>query len=75
MNLIMVDPWMLRGRMMSGWTLSWFWPMDALGNGCGLDGRYHGFGPWMLWGTDEAWIELYGFPTDAPGQAVNDQVF
>ena len=25
--------WMLWERMRSGWTLSRFWPMDALGNG------------------------------------------
>ena len=34
--------------MMSGWTLSWFWTMDALGTD-EMDGHYHGFGPWVHW--------------------------
>ena len=29
-DVIMVLDW---GRVRSGWTLLWFWPMDALGNG------------------------------------------
>ena len=29
--------------MMSGWTLSWFWTMDALGTD-EMDEHYHGFG-------------------------------
>ena len=29
---------------MSGWTLSWFWTMDALGTD-EMDGHYHGFWP------------------------------
>ena len=55
------------GRMMSGWTLSWFWPkswlwpMDALRDGWGLGGRDHSFGPWMLCGTDEVWVDVIRF--------------
>ena len=47
----------------------------CIGNARGLGARYRGFSPRMLWGTDEVWVKLYGFPLDAPGQAGNDQVF
>ena len=31
--IIVLGPGCCGGRMMSGWTLSWFWPVGAEGNG------------------------------------------
>ena len=31
--IIALGPECCGGRMMSGWTLSWFWPVGAEGNG------------------------------------------
>ena len=49
--------------MRSWCTKSWPWPMDALRDR-GLGGRGHSFGPWMLCGTDEVWVDVIRF---APG--------
>ena len=38
------------GRMRSGRTLSLFWALDAVGDGC------HGFGPRVQRATDEVWV-------------------
>ena len=40
-DVIMVDPRMLRGTDDVWVDVVRVWPMDALGNG-----RYYGFGPW-----------------------------
>ena len=40
--IIVLGPGCCGGRMMSGWTLSWFWPVGAEGNGC-LGARNHGW--------------------------------